>query len=107
MKFHWFHLMPYPHLPDDFREKYRSVWVDVPPHLYDPVKGHVVYNEYLDELEYADQLGFDGGCVNEHHQNAYGLMPIPGVMAGALARRTTNAKIAVLGRALPLVNNPV
>ena len=34
MKFHWFHLMPYPDLPEDFREKYRSVWVDVPSHLY-------------------------------------------------------------------------
>ena len=34
-------------------------------------------------------------------------MPIPGVMAGALARRTKNAKIAVLGRALPLLNNPL
>ena len=34
-------------------------------------------------------------------------MPIPGVMAGALARRTKNCKIAVLGRALPLLNNPL
>src|SRR5690606_40587302 len=46
-------------------------------------------------------------CVNEHHSTAYGLMPIPGVMAGALARRTVNARIAVLGRALPLLNNPL
>ncbi len=45
--------------------------------------------------------------VNEHHQTAYGMMPVPGVMAGALARRTKTAKIAVLGRALPLVNNPL
>ena len=30
MRFHWFHLMPYPFLPDDFKQKYRSVWVDVP-----------------------------------------------------------------------------
>ena len=30
MKVCWFHLMPYPHLPDDFKDKYRSVWVDVP-----------------------------------------------------------------------------
>ena len=106
MKFHWFHLMPYPHLPDDFREKYRSVWVDVPPHLYDPVKGHVVYNEYLDELEYADQLGFDGVCVNEHHQNAYGLMPSPNLMAAALARRTEQAKLVVMGNSVALYNPP-
>ena len=57
--------------------------------LYDPVKGHELYNRYLDELELADQLGFDGVCVNEHHQNAYGLMPSPNIMAACLARRTS------------------
>jgi hypothetical protein len=36
MKFTWFHLMPYRFLPDDFKEKYRSVWVDIPRRLYDP-----------------------------------------------------------------------
>ena len=29
MKLHFFHLMPWPDLPDDFQQKYRSVWVDV------------------------------------------------------------------------------
>ena len=106
MKFHWFHLMPYPDLPDDFREKNRSVWVDVPSRLFDPARGHEVYNEYLDELEYADQMGFDGICVNEHHQNAYGLMPSPNLMAAALARRTKNAALVVLGNSLALYNPP-
>ena len=58
-------------------------------------------------MEFADQLGFDGVCLNEHHQTAYGLMPVPGVIAGALARSVKRAKIAILGRALPLVNNPL
>jgi hypothetical protein len=40
MKFHFFHLMPYPALPDDFRETNRSVWVDVPSRLFDPKVGH-------------------------------------------------------------------
>jgi alkanesulfonate monooxygenase SsuD/methylene tetrahydromethanopterin reductase-like flavin-dependent oxidoreductase (luciferase family) len=107
MKFFMIHLMPYADLDLSYTEKYDSAWVTLPNSYYDPVKGHLLYNRYLDELEYADQLGFDGICVNEHHQNAYGLMPIPGVMAGALARRTKQAKIAVLGRALPLLNNPL
>ena len=59
MKFTWFNLMPWPHMPDDFREKHRSVWVDIDPKLYDPVVGHEVYNTYLDQLEYADALGYD------------------------------------------------
>ena len=89
MRFHWFHLMPYPDLPDDFRDKYRSVWVDVPSALFDPERGHHLYHQYLDQLEFADGLGFDGICVNEHHQNAYGLMPSPNIMGAALARRTS------------------
>ncbi len=60
MKVNWFHLMPYRFLPPDFEEKYRSVWVDPPIHLFDPVKAHQLYNEYLDELEFADEVGFDG-----------------------------------------------
>ncbi|GIX48783.1 MAG: monooxygenase [Candidatus Tectimicrobiota bacterium] len=107
MKACWFHLMPYPYLPDDFKQKYRSVWVDVPSTLYDPEKGHWVYNEYLDELEFADQVGFDGICVNEHHANAYGLMPSPNLMAAALARRTSQAALIVLGNSLALYNPPI
>src|ERR671935_2947801 len=108
MKFHFFHLMPYPRLPDDFRQRYHGVWVDLPAsELYDPVRGHEVYNEYLDELEYADQLGFDGIGVNEHHQNGYGLMPSPNLMASSLARRTSRAAICVIGNSIACYNPPI
>ena len=107
MKCHFFHLMPWPDLPDDFQQKYRSVWVDVPSHLYDPVRGHEVYNDYLDELEFAADAGFDGICVNEHHSNAYGLMPSPNLMAAALARRTSDAALVVMGNSLALYNPPI
>ncbi len=107
MKFTWFNLMPWPHLPDDFREKYRSVWVDIPNELYDPVVGHQVYNDYLNLLEYADALGFDGIGVNEHHANAYGLMPSPNLMAATLARRTSKAALVTLGNSLSLYNPPI
>ena len=107
MRFTWFNLMPWPHLPDDFREKNRSVWVDIDSKLYDPVKGHHLYNDYLDLLEYADTLGFDGIGMNEHHQNGYGLMPSPNLIAASLARRTQNAAIVVLGNSIALYNPPI
>jgi len=107
MRFHWFHLMPYPFLPDDFKQKYRSVWVDVPSTLYDPEKGHWLYNQYLDQLEFADSLGYDGICVNEHHQNAYGLMPSPNLMGAALTRRTSKAALVIMGNSIALYNPPV
>jgi alkanesulfonate monooxygenase SsuD/methylene tetrahydromethanopterin reductase-like flavin-dependent oxidoreductase (luciferase family) len=107
MKFTWFNLMPWPHLPDDFREKHHSVWVDIPSSLYDPVKGNEVYHTYLDQLEYAETLGFDGIGVNEHHANAYGLMPSPNIMAATLTRRTSRAAIVVLGNSIALYNPPI
>jgi alkanesulfonate monooxygenase SsuD/methylene tetrahydromethanopterin reductase-like flavin-dependent oxidoreductase (luciferase family) len=102
-----FHLMPYAELDLEAAKDYRAVWCDFPNSFYDPKKGHALYNRYLDELEYGEALGFDGLCVNEHHQTAYGMMPSPIVTASALSRRTTKAKIAILGSALPLRSNPL
>ena len=103
----WFHLMPYPDLPDGFADQHRSVWVDIDPGLYDPEVGHRAYHDYLDELEYAASVGFDGICVNEHHANGYGLMPSPNLMAATLARSTDDAAIVVMGDSLALYNPPL
>jgi alkanesulfonate monooxygenase SsuD/methylene tetrahydromethanopterin reductase-like flavin-dependent oxidoreductase (luciferase family) len=101
MKFFNFHLMPYRHADLDAIEKNGSAWVTYSNSDYDPKKGAELYHEYLDQMELADRLGFDGVCLNEHHQTAYGMMPTPGVLAGALARSVKRAKIAILGRAPP------
>ncbi len=106
MNFLWFHLMPYMDLPDDFREKHPSIWVDIDSRLFDPERAHVMYNEFMDELEYAAEMGFDAICVNEHHSNGYGLMPSPNLIATALARRTSDTAICVLGNSLALYNPP-
>ena len=73
MQFYNFHLMPYPYLPEDFddKAKHPSAWVTLSNKYYDPQKGNLLNNQYLDQLEYAEKLGFEGVCVNEHHQNAY------------------------------------
>lgn len=108
MKIHAFHLMPYPDLPDDFKERHHSVWVDLPVRdAYDPDRGADLYEEYLDELEYAAEVGFDGICVNEHHQCGYGFVPSPNIMAGTLARRTADVGIVVMGNSVALYNPPV
>lgn len=107
MEIHLFHLMPWPYLPDDFEQHNRSAWVTYSNANYDPVRGHDLYNRYLDQLEYAEELGFDGVCVNEHHQTAYGQMPAPNIIAAALARRTRRITIAILGNAIPLRDHPL
>jgi len=107
MKFACFTLMPYRPLDMAERNKHRSAWVLLPNSLYDPKKGADEYDSYINQLVYAEKLGFDIIAVNEHHQTAYGMMPAPNLIASALIQRTTTCKVAVLGRALPLVNNPM
>jgi alkanesulfonate monooxygenase SsuD/methylene tetrahydromethanopterin reductase-like flavin-dependent oxidoreductase (luciferase family) len=102
----WFHLMPYTELPDDFRDKHPSVWVDIHSSLFDPRRAHHMYNDFMDELEFAAECGFDAVCVNEHHSNGYGLMPSPNLIASALARRTTDTALCVMGNSLALYNPP-
>jgi alkanesulfonate monooxygenase SsuD/methylene tetrahydromethanopterin reductase-like flavin-dependent oxidoreductase (luciferase family) len=106
MKLMWFHLMPYTELPDDFREKHPSVWVDIHSSLFDPRRAHHMYNDFMDELEFAAECGFDAVCVNEHHSNGYGLMPSPNLIASALARRTNDTALCVMGNSLALYNPP-
>jgi alkanesulfonate monooxygenase SsuD/methylene tetrahydromethanopterin reductase-like flavin-dependent oxidoreductase (luciferase family) len=107
MKVILFHLMSYADLDFEATKEYETVWLNLPNRFFDPVKCNALYNRYLDELESAEPLGFDGVAVNEHHQTAYGLMPSPIVMASALARRTQRVKIAILGSALPLREHPL
>jgi alkanesulfonate monooxygenase SsuD/methylene tetrahydromethanopterin reductase-like flavin-dependent oxidoreductase (luciferase family) len=103
MRFFNFHLMPYPGLPESYDG---PAWVTCPNELFDPAVGQDLYNRYIDELVYSDGLGFDGVCINEHHQNAYGIMPSPNLIAAILARQTSKVKIAVVGNALPLYDPP-
>ncbi len=107
MKHCWFHLMPYTELPEDFRDNHESVWVDIDSTLFDPERAHHMYNDFLDEMEFAAEMGFDAICVNEHHSNGYGLMPSPNLMLATLARRANpQTALCVLGNSIALYNPP-
>ena len=95
------HFMSYPYLPSNFDETQSSGWVTVPNSLWDRERSRGLYQQYLDQLVYASQLGFDGLVLNEHHQNIYGLMPSPNLLAAALTQKTKQGKIIVLGDLLP------
>lgn len=99
MKFYTFTTMSYPYLPDDYEG---DAWVTCSNELYDPERGTEHYRNIIDLLEYAEELGFDGVGVNEHHQTAYSLSPSPNLIASIIARTTKQVEILVLGNALPL-----
>ena len=59
-------------------------------------------NEYLDERVYAEELGFDGVMLNEHHQTPFCGGGVMDVEASILARITSRVKIVLLGNPLPV-----
>src|ERR1700716_990969 len=82
LKFYFMHFMPY---PDIVPGRPQGQWVDIPNAHFDPLKGHQLYKNYLNEFVLADELGFDGLIVNEHHSTFYSMMPACTLMASALA----------------------
>lgn len=110
MEFIAFHLMPYAEerVTDAIAEMPppRTAWVQLSNKSFDPATGADLYARYINELVFAEEVGFDGVAVNEHHQTPYGTMPGPNVMAAALSQRTSRAKIAILGNALSLHHQP-
>ena len=55
--------------------------VDIDPSLFDRDIMAETYDRYIDQLVFAESCGFDAICVNEHHNNGYGLMPSPNLIA--------------------------
>jgi alkanesulfonate monooxygenase SsuD/methylene tetrahydromethanopterin reductase-like flavin-dependent oxidoreductase (luciferase family) len=96
LQFYSMHFMPYVHLPPD-QQQYDSLWVDFSNKHYDPQKGYELYQRYFREMVLADQLGYDGLVVNEHHNTMYSMMPVCTAAAAALIPVTTHAKICVFG----------
>ena len=105
LRFHFFHLMPYPYLPPT--AEFPSTWATLSNENYDPRHGHQLYNEYIDQLAAAERYGYDSVIVNEHHANAYGTMPAPNLIAAMLVQRTRDIPIGIVGNAIPLHGNPL
>jgi alkanesulfonate monooxygenase SsuD/methylene tetrahydromethanopterin reductase-like flavin-dependent oxidoreductase (luciferase family) len=75
--------------------------------VYDPKVGAQLYNRYLDEKIYADQIGFDALMLNEHHSTPFCMQGVTNVGASILARETKQAKIIIRGNILPIWDDPL
>ncbi|MBM3947017.1 MAG: LLM class flavin-dependent oxidoreductase, partial [SAR202 cluster bacterium] len=74
---------------------------------YDPARGYMLYNRYLDEHLYADEVGFDLIMLNEHHSALFCMQGVTNVCTSILARQTKRAKLVPLGNILPLWEDPL
>ena len=75
--------------------------------IYDPQVGADLYNRYLDEKLCAEEMGFDGLMLNEHHSTPFCMGGVVNIEASILARMTKRAKIVLLGNILPLWDDPL
>jgi alkanesulfonate monooxygenase SsuD/methylene tetrahydromethanopterin reductase-like flavin-dependent oxidoreductase (luciferase family) len=95
---------PYFEVPEDDIIANGSSYFGLPNTLVDPVRGGQLYNEYFDERIYAEELGFDGVMLNEHHQTPFCMGSVMDVEAAVLARITKKVKIVLLGNPLPVAD---
>ncbi len=63
---------------------------------------HQVLRETLDEIQLADELGFDSIWLAEHHFSKYGILGSPVNFGMAVAERTRNITIGTAVLVLPL-----
>src|SRR5712692_8133516 len=66
-----------------------------------------LYNEYLDEYQFCEEVGFDGLMLNEHHNTPTCMGATMNLEAAILARTTHKPKIVLLGNPLPIFDNPI
>ena len=105
MHISYFTERPYRYVPNDM--VIQNGFFGNPNKYFDPVKGGQLLNEYLDEKLLAEEVGFDGIMLNEHHDTSFCMGSVMNVEASVLARITKKVKIALLGNPLPIVGNPL
>ncbi|MBQ0720787.1 MAG: LLM class flavin-dependent oxidoreductase [Gammaproteobacteria bacterium] len=94
---------PYADVPEDEVIK-NSSFFGVSNKFLNPARGGELFNRYLDEKVYAEELGYDGVMLNEHHANPFTLGAVMDVEAAILARITSKVKIALMGNPLPVAD---
>ncbi|HEX3245534.1 MAG TPA: LLM class flavin-dependent oxidoreductase [Chloroflexota bacterium] len=89
------------------QDQYPSLRLTMPNSNFNPEIASKLFERYHDEYQLADQVGFDGIMINEHHTAPFCMQASIGITGAILARTTKNVKIMMLGAPLPTVDNPV
>lgn len=61
-----------------------------------------LFEEGIEQIQYAEELGFDFVLIAEHHFTNYGMSPAPLMQALAIAQQTKRIKIATAALVLPI-----
>src|SRR5260370_40061788 len=65
------------------------------------------FHEVIEEAQYAEELGYEGFWVGEHHfQASYRVFPSPQMVLAAISQRTSKLRLGTGVNVLP-VNDPI
>jgi len=105
--YYYFTEQPYTGYNPDLQEQYPALRLTLPNTNYDPKLASDLYNRYHDEYQVADEVGFDGIMINEHHTAPFCMQASINITGTVLAKITKRSKILMLGNPLPVVDNPL
>jgi len=105
--YYYFSEQPYTGYDPALQEQHPSLRLTLPNTHFDPELASELYSRYHDEYVVADEVGFDGIMINEHHTAPFCMQASINVTGAILAKITKRAKILMLGNPLPVVDNPL
>jgi alkanesulfonate monooxygenase SsuD/methylene tetrahydromethanopterin reductase-like flavin-dependent oxidoreductase (luciferase family) len=106
-QYYYFTEQPYTGYDPKVQDEYPSLRLTLPNTLFSPELASDLYNRYHDEYQAADEAGFDGIMINEHHTAPFCMQASINITGAILAKITRRVKILMLGGPLPVIDNPL
>lgn len=105
--YYYFSEQPYTAYDPALQNEHPSLRLLAPNSNFDPQAASELFSRYHDEYQIADESGFDGIMINEHHTAPFCMQASINITGAVLAKITKNVKILMLGAPLPVVENPL
>jgi len=106
-QYYYFTEQPYTGYDKGLQEQHPSLRLTLPNSNFDPEIASELYNRYHEEYQVADESGFDGIMINEHHTAPFCMQASINITGAVLSKITKRAKILMLGNPLPVIDNPL
>ena len=81
---YFFTEMPYAEFDEREAANYPYMRLTFPNTYFDPQKAHVLFRNYYDQYQWAEEVGFDGLMINEHHNTPSCMDVAVNISAGIL-----------------------
>jgi alkanesulfonate monooxygenase SsuD/methylene tetrahydromethanopterin reductase-like flavin-dependent oxidoreductase (luciferase family) len=105
--YYYFTEQPYTGYDPSLQAEHPALRLMLPNRHFDPQLASTLYDRYHEEYAVADEVGFDGIMINEHHTAPFCMQASINITGAVLAKITKRAKILMLGNPLPVIDNPL